>query len=257
MTNSYKLRYTLRSAVEDAAVLAWLTATCPGHLVIRHDADAEVAHTHWHAIMHSDKKCEALRQGFRRACPDAPKAGYSLGVIKPGEDHVYERYMCHGAALGDTVVIVSAGGIKYTQAWAQDQNAAFYAAQAEFKARIKAKPKGSTIDELYEECMAVSACSRAHVVDVIIPMFARQRRAMVESYMKACVTTVCVMLGIESETRSLVRELAVEPDKVALAQPEFALGPRGGDPLLARHSNDLMRMHLYTPTLPIHVEALQ
>jgi len=207
MSTSYKFRYTLRTDVEDAAVLAWLSSSCPCHLVIRHDADAEVAHAHWHAILRSEKKTEALRQGFRRAAPDAPKAGYSLGVVKPGEDHVYERYMCHGASLGDRVVIVSAGGIKYTQAWAQDQNAAFYAAQTEFKARVKAKPKGNTIEELLEECKAIDVRTRREVAVVLVKMFVRQRRAMIESYMKACITTVAVTLELEDASSSLLDRL--------------------------------------------------
>lgn len=207
MATCYKFRYTLRTDVEDSATLAWLTSACPGHLVIRHDADAEVAHAHWHAILRSEKKCEALRQGFRRACPDAPKAGYSLGVVKAGEDHVYERYMCHGASLGDRVVIVSAGGIKYTQSWAQDQNAAFYAAQTEFKARVKAKAKGSTVQELLEECKAVDVRTRRGVAVVLIKMFTRQQRAMIESYMKAVVTSVCVALEIEASADTLADRL--------------------------------------------------
>jgi len=201
-----KFRYTLRTPAEDADILSWLTASCPGHLLVRHEADAEVPRTHWHALLQSPVKMESLRATFRKVYL-GEKDGYSLGTVKVGEENVYERYMCHGASLGDRVVIVSAGGIKYTQAWAQDQNAAFYAAQTEFKARVKAKPKGSTVEELLEECKALDLRTRRGVAVVLIKMFTRQRRAMIESYMKAVVTSVCVALEIEASADTLADRL--------------------------------------------------
>ena len=204
---AYKFRYTLISDESDAAVLKWVASVANRHLVVQHDADSEVNRTHWHAVLYTTRKLEAIRLQFKRQFPDVEKAGYGLGLIKEGEADVYERYMCHGACDGDAVKIIAASGLEYSQAWAQAQNTAFYAKRREFTSSVKKQGKESTVLALYEEATAANVADRGAVADLLIQMYVRQRRPMIESYMKAVITTVCVMMKMYPSEGTLRQRL--------------------------------------------------
>jgi hypothetical protein len=81
--------------------------------------------------------------------------------------------MCHANFDGDKVIIVSAHGIKYNQAWAQQQNAAFYAARKEYVKAQKKKQVGQTaVDELVDKCRGMGLSSRHDIVLQTIDWYA-------------------------------------------------------------------------------------
>jgi len=202
-----KFRYTLANSPQDTDVSAWISEISPCHFVVQHDADKEVTRTHWHASLRPTKTIAAVRIAFSRRFPLVSKSDFSLGVVKDGEEDIYERYMCHAGGEGDPVRIIRCQGLSYSQSWADAQNAAFYAAQSSFKARVKAKSRGGTVEDLLAECVAAQVATRRDVTLRCIDMFARQKRAMVENYMRAVITTVCVSLEIEKAKYALADRL--------------------------------------------------
>lgn len=200
MSIPYALRYALVSDEVDAKMLAWIRERSPGHLVVRHDADEDEQRVHWHALMWSDKKEQALRVDLKKANPGCiGNKGYSLTECKKKKDddfvESYERYMCHANCEGDKVVIVSAHGIKYNQAWAQQQNAAFYAARKEYVKAQKKKQVGQTaVDELVDKCRGMGLSSRHDIVLQTIDWFADRGKGVDVFRVRATANNVVLRL---------------------------------------------------------------
>lgn len=192
----YAVRYTLEAdAARHESVLRWVKKESDGYLVVQHDADEEVSATHWHMLLRTNKKKNAVRESFRRALEGIDKTMYSMKEGN-GDVETYERYMCHGNGKGDVVKIIAAHGVKYTQEWAQEQNAAYWDARAEFKKNIKKKGKESTIDELVSECRSQNVETVRGVVTQVYLLFKRQKRVFNEVYMSQVVKGVCAQLEI-------------------------------------------------------------
>lgn len=204
--SAYKFRYTLVSEEADAVTLRWINARSPRHLVIKHGADEEVNRDHWHALVWSEKKLQALRVDFKKANPHVVgAAAYSLAELKDegrGDPiETYERYMCHGQFAGDAVMVVSAVGTKYTEAWFKDQNTAFWQARKEYKKKVeKRQASGNTVNELVAECEAEGIRDRRGIALKLVRKFTAERRPLNTFYGKSVVNTVwCVLSTGEAE----------------------------------------------------------
>lgn len=216
MAAPYAFRYTLVDEATDALVLKWIVAKSPGHVVVCHDADDDCNRVHWHALMWSDKKLDALRKDWIKAKPDAVgkgNAAYSLTDVKKKteEDPVeaYERYICHGACEGDTVHVVSSQGLKYTKEWFAEQNKAYYAKQKEFrKKEAKQACALNMVNELLKVVQAAGMKERSDIALKLVRMLAAERRAINTFYARNVVNTVWVIVNGKEAEFELAREIA-------------------------------------------------
>lgn len=201
MSHPYALRVTLSNDAIDSTVLAWIKAESPSHLVIKHSKDKDVTSDHWHALLWSPRKLQALRHALKKANPDIVNNGmYSLKECKPGEEGTYERYMCHADVDGGRVHIVSANGLKYTQAWAQEQNHLYYSVQREF---VVAKKTGKDASSFHErfivECEAQGLMDLRRIIALYCEMCLESKRPMNEYHMQASVN--CRIFVIDRSTQ--------------------------------------------------------
>jgi len=206
MAIPYALRYTLINTDTDANVLKWINEKSPGHLVIKHTADEDVPHDHWHALIWSDKKPEALRKDWSKSNPEVKgNKAYSLTEIKKKSDEdpveAYERYMCHGKELGDPVNVVSAFGAKYTEEWFKEQNQLYYSKQKEFKKKEQKKSETKNlVNDLLKECEAAGLHERQDIVMKLVQMYKKERRPMNTYYMRQVSTAVwSIIRGKEAD----------------------------------------------------------
>jgi len=214
MTTAYALRYTLRDTERDAEMLDWINNKSPGHLVVKHKADEDCNRDHWHALMWSNKKEDALRKEFKKKFPDIHgNTAYSLTQIKAkNEDdpvEAYERYMCHGEFAGDAVIVISAFGAKYTDSWFKEQNQAYYANQKEFKKHEKEKAEApNTVNELLKVVSAAGIIDREEIAMKLVNMTLSWRKGLNTFYARNVVNTVWALVNGEEAKRELAREIA-------------------------------------------------
>lgn len=213
MTSPYALRYTLINKDTDANVLKWINEKSPGHLVVRHEPDEDVNSDHWHALIWSDKKIDALRKDWSKANPEVRgNQAYSLTPItkKSDEDPIqaYERYMCHGKELGDPVNVVSAFGTKYTEEWFKEQNRLFYEKRKEFKKKEKKiSETKNLVNDLLKECEAAGIADRQDIVMKLVQMYKKERRPMNTYYMRQVSTAVWSILRGKEADQQIVDEI--------------------------------------------------
>lgn len=108
MCQPYALRVTLSGEAVDSLALSWIQAESPSHLVIKHCKDKDVSSDHWHALLWSPRKLQALRHAFKKAIPGLVNTGkYSLKEVKLGEEGAYgtslactKRHLVTKAVLG-------------------------------------------------------------------------------------------------------------------------------------------------------------
>lgn len=214
MATPYALRVHLVSDEVDSRVLAWIRTKSPGHLVVRHEADEDDARPHWHALLWSEKKDQALRADFKKANPGlVGNGGYSLTRIKKKTDEdpveAYERYMCHGNHEGDPVVVVSAHGAKYVPEFFVEQNKLFYAKRRDFRQKAEKKQQTSClVNELVKECQAAVVSTRDEIALKLVRLCVRTRRPLNTFYARNVVNTVWAILRGEEAERELAREIA-------------------------------------------------
>lgn len=175
-----------------------------GHLVIRHEKDEDDPRPHWHALFWSALKVETLRARLVKAAPEVKgNKAYSLKVCD--NEEIYERYMCHATGEGERVEIVASEGLKYTQAWAQQQNKIWWSTRKEI-AKSKAKNKPDTVKDLLDRCKKQGYTEREQIAGECVQMFVDQDRPINIHYAKSVVNGVWAKLG-GPRARSVLQEL--------------------------------------------------
>lgn len=214
MSTPYALRVVVQSDDEMAAVKRWISDKSPGHLVIQHDADEDERRPHWHALLWSDKKDQALRVDFKKANPAfVGNKAYSLTpIVKKGDDdpvEAYERYMCHGNCDGDPVKVISAFGAKYTAEWFAAQNKAFYTKRKEFKRNEQKRSETKNmVNDLLKECQEAAVSDKLGIARKLVSMYVRESRPLNSYYAKGVVKTVWAKLNGAEAVDDLACELA-------------------------------------------------
>lgn len=214
MATPYALRVHLVDPAVDAGVLAWIQAKSPGHLVVKHEADEDDPRPHWHALLWSEKKEQALRVDFKKANPGlVGNKGYSLTSIKKKTDEdpvqAYERYMCHGKHEGDSVVVVSAHGAHYTPQFFVEQNKLFYASRRTFRQKAEKKAQSTcVVNDLIKECQAAVVVSREEIARKLLSMYKRDRKPINVYHARNIVNAAWMILNGEEAEAELAREIA-------------------------------------------------
>lgn len=209
-----KLRYTL-SDVDDvnAKVVEWVQKKSPKHVIIRHNADGEVARPHWHALVYATNMA-AFRTAFSKAFPDIRgNAMYSMGTVNDGEEEIYVRYMCHSDGRGHPVDVVSLQHDMYGVGRLGELNEAYYAEQDRFRkeAKSKKKDKSSTVDEVVARLRAsADIVTRHRIAQEVVNLLAEQRRPVMVPYCRGVTNAVCVILGLARSTMNIVDAVARE-----------------------------------------------
>lgn len=205
-----KFRFTLGDA--DAAVKAWVQAEFPGHLIIQHEADAEVSRTHWHALLISSKTVQCVRQRFNVAIKGVPPSDFSLGVVKVDEEERYVQYMCHGSKRGDTVHVIAGTLLQYPVVRLAELHNAYWHENDALRSKKKGgkSEKPSTVQELRSWCSQhnIDTNDRYQVTVACLRMFRQQERLMQKHYIQAVVTSVVSTQdhGLEENARLMCNE---------------------------------------------------
>lgn len=200
MAIPYALRVVIKSDEAMSGVRQWIAERSPGHLVVMHNADEDDKQPHWHALLWSDKKEQALRVDFKKSNAEfIGNKAYSLVELKRKKDEdfvgAYERYMCHGDREGDAVCVIMASGAKYTPDWFLEQNKAFYAARRDFqKSKAVKDNRVNLVNKLREECGAAGVRRYEDIVVRLVKMYAADNRPMNIHYMRSVANTVHVQL---------------------------------------------------------------
>lgn len=146
----------------------------------------------------------------KKADPSLTKQSYALKAVKPGDESIMERYMCHSSGKGAPVVVLHSQGLEYSLAWCDLQNAAFYDAQDAFRVAKKAKSLGGAVEQVYERVKSKSQSSRMDVINTIISMWREQKRSVDVRYMRTVINGVMLQLEDKSFENKLVAELFSE-----------------------------------------------
>lgn len=211
---AYAFRYDLRDSQCDAGVLKWINEKSPGHLVIKHSPDEDTKRDHWHALIWSDKKEQALRVDFRKANPEVTgNKAYSLTVIKKKTDEnpveAYERYMCHGEFEGDAVKVISAQGAKYTEEFFKELNAAFWQNRKKYKKKGEERAEApNAVNELLKIVNDAGIKDREEIALKLVRMCLHWRKPINTFYARNVVNTVWTLVNGEEAERELAREIA-------------------------------------------------
>jgi len=212
MARAYALRYSLTEKDIDVRVLRWIVEKSPGHLVVKHNADADVPRDHWHALIWTDKKEQALRFDFKKAVPEiVGNKVYSLTEIKKKTDEdpvlAYERYICHGSHEGDIVSVVSSCGLKYTEAWFVEQNELFYETRRTYAGESRRK-NVDMVTHLVTVLRQANLKSREEIARRLVNFYKDEGRPLNVFFARSVVNTVWVTLDDSNEAQEeLVREI--------------------------------------------------
>jgi len=112
------------------------------HFIVEHETDTDCVKKHAHVLVwvQGTRTITQWRQMFVKSVKPSGNRQYSMKAAP--EPEVMERYMCHAESQGSTVKVISAqapadDSTRYSASWCQAQNAAFYAAQRDFKSARK------------------------------------------------------------------------------------------------------------------------
>lgn len=105
MSNVYAIRID-GQFTED--IKQFFTKDGGSYLVVK---ELENSNPHMHAVLHSDRKPQALRMALKRVLPSSGNGAYSLSVVKDLDK--YQRYICKGAALDVMPEVLAAYGMEY------------------------------------------------------------------------------------------------------------------------------------------------
>lgn len=199
--------------VHDQKVLAWIREVSPAHFVVCHDADDEESRPHWHALLWTDKEVQNLRVQFTKKVPEVRgNKMYSFKLVEIETLHVYERYLCHANSMGDQVKIVSAQARvndvgKYTQVWAQQQNADFWTAQDDFKKKRAGKKNKTPREHALEECRACDVKDIQGIVSILVDKYGDADKPMNVFHMRAEVRLLYWKLNKQKAVQSIAQEI--------------------------------------------------
>jgi len=120
-------------------VKAWVIAQGFGGFAVRETVVGE--NEHWHWLLETEKKIQAVRTSLNRAIPDLKGNGkYSLTEVK--ELDKYEKYLCKGESEGTGCEVAWRNSLLYDETKVEALHAAYWEANKKMKKRTH----GSMID---------------------------------------------------------------------------------------------------------------
>lgn len=143
------LPYALRLDSEDVAkFIDWLDADGGSYLVVRETVSGE--NPHFHAILWSARKIQAVRVSFKRAYPElVGNKSYSIAEVRDVDK--YHRYMCKGDSKELAPEVVGAYGMQYMDVlWQNEQHDEYWTENAVIAARAHAAT--SMVDFTTDAC---------------------------------------------------------------------------------------------------------
>jgi len=118
---------------------AWAETMGFGGFCVRETVLGE--NEHWHWLLETDKKIQAVRTSLNRAIPALKGNGkYSLTEVK--ELDKYEKYMCKGESEGTGCEVAWKNSMLYTEEKIEELHVAYWTANR----KLKKRTAGSMID---------------------------------------------------------------------------------------------------------------
>lgn len=189
--------------IDVGSVVTWLREQSPDHLlVVQHDADNDDARPHYHALLFSDRPIQSLRVALLKAVPSV-KANYSLQEMPHDAVPQYLRYMCHGAGRGDEVKIVFASLAKYTPAWAQAENRAFWDARKAFK-QDQSKKTEDILSHCIEQAKTQGLRTYREVAGMVLDEYQARKKTFHVAHIRHQVLTIWHAVGGPAQKRDVI-----------------------------------------------------
>lgn len=170
------------------------------YLVVHEVADSG---SHYHAVLHSTAKLEAIRIRFKRMFPNMVGNGmFSISVVK--DLAKYQRYLCKGTK--DTKPeVVGAYGVNYGSIeWQDEQHAAYWANNDELR---RVADKASVIEAVTASCIsdAVSWNDRSKIAEIYIRELVRRDKPINVFSVRSSINLIQVKL---CPTEDAIKDLA-------------------------------------------------
>lgn len=119
-----------------------------GSLCVRETVDGE--NPHYHAVLHSERKIQAIRMALKRTLGVAGNGDYSCAEVRDLEK--YQRYIMKGPSADVMPEIVVTHGLEYGDVeWQQATHDAFWEEAAAMSKKRKLEP---IMEYTYRECTA-------------------------------------------------------------------------------------------------------
>lgn len=134
------------------------------YLVVK---ELEDSNPHFHVVLHTRRKPQAVRMAFRRQFPESRGNGsYSISSVRDVEK--YHRYMMKGDSSSVLPHVVAANGIQYQNAeWQQDQHDQYWQINQELR---EADDKRPVADVVLDACRTANIdwSNREKIAEVYI-----------------------------------------------------------------------------------------
>lgn len=155
--------------------LAWLAEFSEAHLVVREDADEEVAHPHLHCVFYSALGEARVRQLFhagtsnywKGSTPAKGNALYSLSEDKKGNAEVYA---CKGIGPEDPPKVLKAGGMYALPGAVAQFHQKWWITRKELQKakRQQHEKKASLAERLEKRCVGAGTFHYEEIVEAAI-----------------------------------------------------------------------------------------
>ena len=146
-----------------AKLIEWLEADGGSFLVVK---ELEDSNPHFHVVLHSSRKLQAVRMAFRRAMPECCGNGaYSISQVRDLDK--YERYIMKGESESVLPHVVSSKGVKYTQEWIKETHERYWSQRSEQDA---ARREMNVQEAVLQACMEqqIAWSNREKIAEVYI-----------------------------------------------------------------------------------------
>lgn len=165
-------KYAIRfDGTDEAPFLAWLGTMGGAYFVVRESHDNN---PHFHAVLHSERKINAVRMALRRKFPETHGNGsYSLTLVRDLEK--YMRYMCKGASVNEAPDVVGRNGIGYTDTAVAGWHEQYWATNAELQ---EARAEMTVMEACIAACKDASVDwrNREKIAELYIRELVRRRK---------------------------------------------------------------------------------
>lgn len=204
---AYKFRVFLSTRTGDAVdvegAVSWLRAVSPEHLlVIQHEADNDDARPHYHALFFTDRPVQSLRVALLKAVPSV-KANYSLTDMPTTAVTAYTRYMCHASGRGDPVKIIHTSLARYSQAWCQAENLAFWDARKAFK-QDQSKKTEDILSYCIDQAKTLRLRTVRQVGELLLDEYHSRKKTFHVAHMRHQILTIWHSVGGNVQKREVL-----------------------------------------------------
>lgn len=181
------IRYDGESAEK---LIEFLEADGGSFLVVK---ELENSNPHFHVVLHTRRKPQAVRMAFRRQFPDrSGNASYSIATVRDLDK--YHRYMMKGESASVDANVVASNGIQYSNAeWQREQHDAYWQVNQELREADDRRP---VVDVVLEACRtsAVDWSNREKIAEVYIRELVHRDKPINLHSVRSCVSLIQVKL---------------------------------------------------------------